>query len=369
MKLATGLKTTVRNLDDELIVRFFNYPTNAWKIDRLRTNHFLYREQISALYAELGGKIRSFQYQVGNRLEHTDLRTRQIAPEEKFNPVYLSYFPSVHILRKFLKNQQVQLAYARRINRPTVSQLNPVTDYTDTLFIWKGNPNLAPEYINSFEAGYSKTWKKASFNSTAFFRRSTNLITGIITIQGQNGIHVNTPQNIKGAESYGIELISSYKVSDKVSFSGSANIFKRNVNAGNINGDFINSSLSWNGRLSSNIRLGKGTEMQFNSNYRSGTVVAQAKNDPIYTVDGNLRLEVLKKQGSINLSVSDIFKTFRYSGLSYGDNFNDSVLSTYDSRVFSLNMTYKFGKIITAHEGIRRRDPNNTGRQYEDIYD
>jgi outer membrane receptor protein involved in Fe transport len=368
IKLEAGVKSTVRNSDNELVAEIYNYQTNNFEIDRIRTNHFLYQEQINALYAIFVGKIKSFQYQLGNRLEHTYLHTNQLATKEDSNQVYLSYFPSFHLLKKLAKSQQVQFAYSRRINRPTVGQLNPVTDYPDTLFIGMGNPKLVPEYIHSVEAGYGRTWEKASFNSTAYYRRSSNLITGITT-QKENGVSIIVPQNIKGSQSYGLELISSYKLSDKIGFNGSANIFQRVVDARNINTNFINSSLTWIGKLNSNIRFNKATEMQFNFNYRSGTVLAQAKNNPIYTIDGSLRRNVLKGQGSLNLSVSDILNTLQYSEFSYGDNFNRSSLYKGESRVITLNMSYKFGKVKKAHEAIRRRDPNNTGRQYEDIYD
>ena len=368
IKLEAGVKTTVRDLDNELVARIFNNRTNAWDIDRVRTNRFLYQEQINALYSVFGGKIMGIQYQFGNRLEHTHLQTSQLATRESFEQVYLSYFPSLHLLKKLASSQQVQVAYSRRINRPTVGQLNPVTNYPDTLFIGRGNPNLVPEYIHSFETGYGKTWKKASFNSTAYYRRSTNLITWITT-QEQNGVYVAVPQNIRGSQSYGLELISNYKLSDKIGFNGSANIFKRVVNAENVNADIITSNLIGIVKIGSNIRLGKVTEMQFNYNYRSGTVVAQQKNNPTYTIDGSLRQSILNKQGSVNLGVSDIFNTLQYSWFSYGENFNRNWLLKGESRVITLSMSYKFGKVKRAHEAIRRRDPNNTGRQYEDIYD
>ena len=368
IKLEAGVKSSIRNFDNEFLAEIYDQQNDLWNVDNKRSNHFLFDEHINAVYSVLGGQLKNIQYQFGNRLEHTYLRTNQLATQEDTSRVYLSYFPSFHILKKLVKNQQLRFAYSRRINRPTVGQLNPVMSFPDTLFLGRGNPKLSPEYIHSFEAGFGKIWSKASVNSTAYYRRSSNLITGIIS-QLANGVSLVEPQNIKGSESYGLELISSCKFSDKIRFSGSANIFKRVVDAGNINTEFTNSSIIWISKLNSNIRLGKLTEMQFNFNHRSRTVLAQQKNDANYSLDGSLVRTLFDGKGSANLSVSDMFNTLQYSWFSYANDFTRAALYKGESRVITLSISYKFGKVKKAHEAIRRRDPNNTGRQYEDIYD
>jgi iron complex outermembrane receptor protein len=366
-KLEVGFKSTMRNLDNELLAKIYNYQTNNFEIDKIRTNRFLYKEQINALYAIFGGEIKNVQYRFGNRIEHTSLNTNQLAIIRDTNQVYFSYFPSFYLLKKLKNSQQVQFAYSKRINRPSISQLNPVTNFPDTLFLGRGNPNLQPEYVQSFETGYSKNCDKVYLGSTFYYRRSSNLITGI-TIQQENGVSVTVPQNIKSTQSYGLEFTGNYKLSDKIGFNGSANIFQRVVNAGNINADFMNTSLSWVARLNSNVKLTKAAEMQFNYNYVSRMVVAQASNAPSYGIDGSFRLSVLNKQGSFTASVSDIFNTLQYSQFSFGDNFTNTSLYKGESRVINLSMSYKFGKVKKAHEAIRTNDPNNTGRPYEDLY-
>lgn len=366
-KLETGFKSTLQNLDNQLIAKVYNYQTNNFEIDKIRTNQFLYEEKINALYAVFGGEIKRIQYKFGNRLEHTYLHTNQLATKKDTSQVYLSYFPNFYLLKKLENSQQVQFAYSRRINRPSVSQLNPVTNFPDTLFLGRGNPNLVPEYVYSFETGYTKNWEKLNINSTVYYRKSSNLITGITT-QQEDGVAVTVPQNIKSSQSFGLEFISGYKLSGKIGFNGSANIFKRVVDAGNINANFMHSSLSWIAKLNSNISIGKAAEMQFNYNYVSRTLVAQANNVPSYSIDGGLSLSVLKKQGSINLSVSDIFNTLQYSSFSYGDNFTNTTLYKGETRVISLSMSYKFGKVKKEHQAIQNNDPNNTGRPYQDLY-
>ncbi len=57
----------------------------------------------------------------------------------------------------------VFVAYNRRINRPTIKMLNPYTnEYADILNMHVGNPDLKPEYVNSFETGTFFVFDKVS---------------------------------------------------------------------------------------------------------------------------------------------------------------------------------------------------------------
>ena len=42
----------------------------------------------------------------------------------------------------------MQLNYSRKINRPNFFQLIPYYDFSDSLNISRGNPNLVPEFTN-----------------------------------------------------------------------------------------------------------------------------------------------------------------------------------------------------------------------------
>jgi outer membrane receptor protein involved in Fe transport len=75
------------------------------------------------------------------------------------NTFPLSFFPSVFLSQKLKKEQELQLNYTRRINRPNFFQLSPFIDKSDFLNPRKGNPDLEPEFTNSFELSYQKIFK------------------------------------------------------------------------------------------------------------------------------------------------------------------------------------------------------------------
>src|SRR5690606_9771708 len=83
--------------------------------------------------------------------------------------------------QKLGENDDLQLNYSRRINRPNFWQLFPFTDISDTLNISRGNPGLNPEFTNSIELSYSKIFRKNrdNFLASLYFKNTNDLITRI----------------------------------------------------------------------------------------------------------------------------------------------------------------------------------------------
>ena len=61
-----------------------------------------------------------------------------------------------------LKNQ-FRASASRRINRPKSWHLEPFIAWEDPYTVRQGNPDLLPEYIQSYELGYIKDLEKGSF--------------------------------------------------------------------------------------------------------------------------------------------------------------------------------------------------------------
>ena len=116
--------------------------------------------------------------QAGLRAESSIYSGALIDRDSSFTIAYpISLFPSVFLTRQIGKGDQVQLAYTRRINRPNFFQTMPFTDFTDSLNLRRGNPQLIPEFTNSLELSYQHIFKKGNLLMSAYFKQATNLIT------------------------------------------------------------------------------------------------------------------------------------------------------------------------------------------------
>ena len=109
--------------------------------------------------------------QVGLRAEQA--LTESTLKAIGYNPVendYFSLFPSAHIKYNPTKSKTIMLSYSRRVNRPRTRQLNPFANSTNPEKIYTGNPYLLPEYISSYELGYSQYKKKYNFSTTVYWK-------------------------------------------------------------------------------------------------------------------------------------------------------------------------------------------------------
>lgn len=68
----------------------------------------------------------------------------------------INYFPRVFGRYNFSKKTVLDVNYNGGITPPSISQLQPIPDFTDSLNIFTGNPQLRPEVRNNIRLRYSK---------------------------------------------------------------------------------------------------------------------------------------------------------------------------------------------------------------------
>lgn len=207
-RIETGFKSTIKNLSMRNELAEYSSTTDNWVINPQANNDFDYFEQIHAAYGIYSASLKKFKYQLGLRAEQLISDSDLLKGEDSFDLSYLSWFPSVHIAFEQSEKQQWALSYSRRISRPHNRQLNPYVDYSDSLNIRYGNPKLKPEFINSFELGWSTFVGKNSLNASLFFRHTEGLIERVTTL-GDAGVTYTTYENLNNGYAYGIELIGN----------------------------------------------------------------------------------------------------------------------------------------------------------------
>jgi len=74
-------------------------------------------------------------------------------------PTHITTFnfsPVARFVYNFSRSQALTINYNGSSNSPTYSQLQPVTDYSNASYPVQGNPDLKPEYNNTFSIRYNK---------------------------------------------------------------------------------------------------------------------------------------------------------------------------------------------------------------------
>ncbi len=380
-KIEMGARVTVRKVDNKNNF-FFIDPSGVAIYNPLSSVNYNSTDKVYAAYSTYSNQVKSFGYQLGLRVESSNYQGRLPDKGQEFNIKFpVSLFPSVFLSQKLKNDQEMQLNYTRKINRPNFFQLYPFTDYSDSLNISRGNPDLKPEFTNSIEFSYQKTFKKNkdSFLGSVYYKNTNDLIT---RFQVQeiipDTVLVNTYINAASSYVTGLELTLKTKMTKWWDMTTNMNLFTSKINTGIAGQPEQEQFASWFGKLNNTFKLFKNFTMQVSGEYQSKSILppggsggggmfgqstsSQGFVRANYFVDAGLRYEFLKnKQASVSLNINDIFKTRRSDIHSESPYFNQDVLRRRDPQVVRLSFNWRFGKFDANL--FKRKNNKNQGTE------
>lgn len=359
MRFETGYKFTDMIFDLDFVYNNFSYPLNGWKTNSLLSNKYYYDQQIHAAYAILSKIIKSFTLQVGVRVENTGLTVDQKTQVKKYTTNYTNFFPSAHITQKLNKNNDIQLSYSRRINRPGREELNPFADYSNPLHIRYGNPYLKPEFINSIELGHIAYFKRSTISTSIFYKQINDVIKRYSFLDS-NGVTNMTFLNLSKGISYGVELVADVELFKFWKVNATGSFFNTKIEGSKDGTELTNESMSWMARINSMTFLPKKFMIQLSANYMGPMVTPQGISKPGWGMDAAIKKDLFKDKVSIGFRVSDIFNTQKWNMTQTGDGFTFHAIRKRESRVAFLNITYKINKGV-KQKGRKRDDNNSNG--------
>ncbi len=361
-KFETGYKGTLKRWDDDYSNSYLDYSTNQYVLNALLTNRFKYDEWVNGIYAAFSSEEAGFNYMVGGRLEQTDTKGDLVTTGQNFTKSYLEFFPSISISRKLGDAQELQASYSKRIARPRAGFLNPFLETDDRYNLSIGNPNLNPEFTNSFELNYINYLNIGTVTPSIFFRRSTDQITRVRKLL-DSITTLTTFENANSSNSYGAELMFSAQPSNALNVIGTISYYRTDITGGNLTQGETNSAYSWSSRLSSSLNLPWETALQVSYMYNGKRVSAQGTFNPMHTLDVALKKDFFDDNLTITLRGGDLLNT---SKMSYNVNdvdFVESGTRRRDSRSILLNLNYKFG---TPDKGKKKNKKGDDTKNRDD---
>jgi len=337
------------------------------------SNNYKYTEVVNAAYITWGEKIKSYQFQAGLRAEHSKFDGTLIDSVRKFgyeypnklNRIWDALFPSLFVTKTITEDIELQVNYSRRIRRPNFWQLNPFIDINDPVNLRQGNPELKPEFVNSFEFNYSHSYGKGNnFLGVIYYRNNPGDITRysdtITTEQYQqlnnaavdpNAI-LNTFINAQSTNRLGAEFTLQQKFGNNFEVTPTIDLQYRKVKAKFSGLDLNNDGFSWESKLILNYKFGQmvrsmllqNLSFQMIGEYESSRVMAQGKRTPEYSVDFALRKDFLKdRKLNFTFSINDIFNTQRWGSIYDTEYFYQDSYWRRHVRSFRIVLSYKFG--------------------------
>lgn len=346
-KLEGGIQSSFRKIFNDYRVRELLNNIENPNIDF--TNDFNYDEIIHALYVNLGQKINHFSFQTGLRMEYSDVKTKLLVTNEINPRKYTNLFPSIFLTYDLPVNNAVQLSYSRRIQRPTFLDLNPFFTLRDRRNIFRGNPNIEPEYTDSYELGHIKYWEKGSLSSVAYFRKTKNVIKRLQRLdQDFPDVTITQAENLELKRNFGVEFTYSYFPNKWWRLNGDMNLF-HSLAEGTFEykGEtfFVGGeSFSMTTKTSSRFIFWKKINTQITFNYSAPRTTTQGGNKAIIAADFAVGMDFFNNNGSLTLSVIDMFNSRRRRSFSADDTFYSEDNFLWQSRAIVLSFHYRFNQ-------------------------
>ena len=265
----------------------YRYDINSQEYIRLDSfsTDVEYTQNVYAGYGIINGNLKDkLGYQIGVRVEYTDRYISLTNSSLNASINRLDWFPSVHFSYEFNSKNQFMANASRRINRPRSWHLEPFISWEDPFTVRQGNPNLLPEYIQSYEFGYIRELKKGTFSSEFYFRNIQNMRQRIQEVYDVNVI-VKRPVNAGVSQSFGGEFTLSKKVMDWWSFDLGLNLFYYKVIGDSIISSLNQESFTYRGRLSNSLILPRDFKIQLITNFIADVVTVQGIDKGYTTFD------------------------------------------------------------------------------------
>jgi len=348
-KTEMGALGTFREITNNYLVETFattiaSPEEKLWVTEEGLSNDFIYGEDVLGGYFNIGKDFEKISFQVGARAEYSNIKTELLQTNKLNDRDYLNFFPSGFLSYKMAGENSFQASYSRRIRRPRFWDLNPFFTFTDRRNFFSGNPDLNPEFTDSYEIGHLKYWESANIGSSIYYRRTTDNIQRVQTQNVEDQTTIRRPENVGIEENMGFEFLFAYTGIKWLRLDGSVNGFRFITKGTSESGqDFNVDNFAWTSRLNSRISFWKNADLQLRLNYRAPRETLQGNRKSITSLNIAFSKDFTPDL-TFTLSVQDAFNNRKRRGEFFADDFYEESEFQWRPRTLTATVNYRINK-------------------------
>jgi len=363
-KLEAGIQYRRDTDAESFIFQEYDNENMQWVDNPTFSNSNDFERNITSAYAQFGNKLLGFDYQLGLRGEYTDRAVSPGNPDSTYVLDQVNFFPTVHLTKQISKSDQIQGGYSRRINRPRGYYLEPFISFYNRFTYRRGNPNIMPEFVNSFELNYQKRFGASFISLESYFRETQNAITRTQGIYSEaDNIMLLEYKNVNTERAIGGEVMGNWEVNDWLRLNPSVNMYLFEVEGTLRNDSALNrdsnlsdisvaqSSFNYDFRLNGTAKITPTTRLQMIGMYNGPSATAQGTRDGFYMVNAAVRQDFFDGKLSATFQAQNIFDSMRFKINSSGQNFISSYMFVREARIFQLTLSYKVNNYKSKDKG------------------
>ncbi len=341
-KLEAGAKTVIRDINSDYKNNIKDANGKFVTLGEF-SDVFNYNQSVNAAYASLNYILaKKYNFITGLRYEGTKFDLKYASSDaKKFGDNYYNLLPNFTVSRNLPNFKSIKLSYTQRIQRPSLTFINPFINNTDYLNRTIGNPELKPELTDQIELGYNTNFKGFTIFSAVYFKRTTDIIEQILAIN--NGVSENTYQNIGRNNSYGVNLFTT-KTIKQLTVRGGGNFFTYDSKGVVSNQTLQRSTYEYNLFFNGEYSFTGSLKADFFGFFKSPKRSIQG-DQPAFSIYGmGFRKDF--KNSSLGLTlIQPHTNNLVFSTNIKGDNYSQVSAFSIPFRSIGINFRYKFGNV------------------------
>src|SRR5690606_5556126 len=149
------------------------------------------------------------------------------------------------------------------------------------------------------------------------------------------------PVNLSREDAYGLEFNFSWSPNAWFRFNSNANFYRAIRDGFYEDRRLFRDTYTWTNRTTARFTFAKKWDFQTGFNYRAPQITTQGKNLGLYTVDLGLSRDILKGNGTLTLSVRDLFNSRKWRYIIDRDNLYSEGTFQWRARQTILTFTYR----------------------------
>lgn len=352
-RVEAGVKTGFVTTDN--LVKYENrFGTGNWQEDLIRSNHFIYQENVNAAYVNVNRQFNKWTLQGGVRVENMNADGNQRTTKQTFKRDTTNFFPTAFVSYALDKKHTFTASYGRRILRPNYQDLNPFIFFLDTLSFRQGNIYLRPQYTHNVELSHAF---KGRLITTLAYNNTEDVISQIIKpLEGSAGkIRYLTPDNVARLRNMSISVTAPLPLAKWWNLNFFGNVYNNHYTGvyDTIDIDLEFTSFSIN--ITNSFTIGKGFSAELSGFYRHKAIDQLTRTEPMYQMSFGLQKQVLQGKGTLRLNVRDPFQWQQFEGHNKYGYVDMTFRNRPDSRQVTATFSLKFGKLQQQQQQQRRR--------------
>ncbi len=156
LSLELNYQNTYAHDNKERYIYNFNSTTQQYDVvDAFYSNEFENMTLTNAVGFSFNKNEKKYNWNVGLGAQQTHRENENLTTNNKFTQNFINLTPSATFRYNFSTTKRLNIRYDGRTNQPTIDQIQPIPDNTNTQTIIIGNPDLKPSFANTLRVFYN----------------------------------------------------------------------------------------------------------------------------------------------------------------------------------------------------------------------